>query len=195
MIISCIIMALINTSRIGDTPIVARLLTLILGLAFGTFGGCDRPSSDQASTAPKLEYGTKVSFGKDGNSDPFKSSGWSTTEEKFTWSEGTSAVLRMAIAPTSDTIVLKIAMAALIKEPELPSQPVGLEINGHQIAKWDVGNTAEFTATLPQDLTKAGGVVSITLKTPKATSPKALGQSSDPRVLGVCCVSMVLAKS
>ena len=85
-------------------------------------------------------------------------------------------------------------MAALVKEPELPFQPVEVEANGQKIAEWQVGDPAEFTAAIPRDITTAGGDLTITFKTPKATSPKALGVNPDPRVLGICCFEMELSK-
>ena len=51
----------------------------------------------------------------------------------------------------------------------------------------------EFSAPIPQEITRRGGLLRITLKIPKATSPKALGMSTDPRVLGVSCYDLQLA--
>jgi hypothetical protein len=93
-----------------------------------------------------------------------------------------------------DTVSLKIRLAALMKAPELPFQPVEVHINDQKIAEWQVSDTAEFVAAIPHDLTKAGGVLTIVFKTPKATSPKALGLSADPRVLGICCLDLELSK-
>ncbi|MFL6520962.1 MAG: hypothetical protein ACJ8NS_12125 [Chthoniobacterales bacterium] len=142
-----------------------------------------------------MDVGTKINFGLGGSSEPFKRSGWSKTEEKFTWTEGTSAQLQFRMAATDDTVALKMRIAALIKPPELPFQPVEVYVNEKKIADWQVGNTAEFTAAIPHDVTKAGGVLTIDIKTPKATSPKALELSVDPRVLGVCCFEVELSKS
>lgn len=171
--------------------------TIIGGLAL-SLAACDRHSSDVRSepnaNPPALEYGTSIGFAKGGNSDAFKVSGWSTTEEKFTWSEGTVAVLKMATAPTNNPVVLKMTVAALIKEPELPAQPVEVSINGQKIADWQVGNTAELTAAIPPEISKMGGTLTITFNTPKATSPKALGLSADSRILGICCYRLELSK-
>lgn len=158
--------------------------------------GCDRPESGaDSSGAPEVQYGSKITFGKGGNSEPYKATGWSTTEEKFTWSEGTSAQLRIPVPASTEPVSLKMKIAALVKPPELPSQPVEVFINDQRIAEWQVGDTSEFLARVPPDLTKKGGVLNITIKTPKATSPKALGLSADPRVLGICCLELELAKS
>lgn len=158
--------------------------------------GCNRsePGAD-SSLPPEVQYGSKITFGKGGNSEPYKSTGWSTTEEKFTWSEGTSAQLRIPVPASTEPVSLKMTIGALIKSPELPAQPVEVFINDQRIAEWQVADTAEFVARIPSDFTKNGGVLNITIKTPKATSPKALGLSADPRVLGIFCLELELAKS
>jgi hypothetical protein len=161
-----------------------------------SLAGCNRPQTavNQPSGPAEVPYGTRIFFGKGGNSEPYKDSGWSTTEEKFTWSEGTAAELRIPVAATDDIIVLKTRLAALVSSPELPFQPVEVLVNGQKIAAWQVGETAEFAVAIPHDITKLGGVLTLSFKTPKATSPKALGLSADPRVLGICCFDLELTK-
>jgi len=156
--------------------------------------GCNRSESGADSSVPEVPYGSKITFGKGGNSEPYKSAGWSTTEEKFTWSEGTSAQLRIPVPASSEPVSLKMRIAALIKPPELPAQPVEVFINDQKVADWQVGDTSEFTAAIPHELTTRGGALKILIKTPKATSPKALGINADTRVLGVCCFDLEMSK-
>ena len=159
-------------------------------------GACNRSEPGaESSLPPEVPYGSKITFGKGGNSEPYKKGGWSATEEKFTWSEGTSAQLRIPVPATNDPVTIKMRIAALIKPPELPFQPAELFINDQKITEWQVGDTSEFVARVPPEFTKNGGVLNIEIKTPKATSPKALGLSADPRVLGICCLDLELAKS
>ena len=176
----------------GVLPGAFALAALILL----SLGACNRsgPLESDASGAPTLAYGTTVSFGQGGGSERFRESGWSKTEEKFTWTEGTKAVLRMKIPPASGLVTLKMRLSGLIKEPDLPFQPVEVEVNGQKMADWQVGDAAEFVAAIPHDITKKGGEMTITLKTPKAASPKALGLNSDPRVLGICCLDLQFSK-
>jgi hypothetical protein len=173
-----------------------------VAVAFAVFSACGAsgtptqsiPSSP--SSAVDLAYGTKVSFATGGNSEPFRVSGWSGTEPQFTWTEGTTAVLAMRVSPTTDHVVLKMTLHGLTKDPELPSQPVEVDVNDQKVADWEVTATpAEFSAPIPQEMTKNGGLLRITLKIPKAASPKALNISDDPRVLGVSCADLELAKT
>jgi hypothetical protein len=148
-----------------------------------------------APTPAAIQFGTKISFGEGGNSETYRVSGWSKTEAKFTWTEGTSARLRIPISATNDPISLKMTLAALIKPPDLASQPVEVYVNDQKITEWQVGTTAEFVAAIPSSITKVGGTLAVELRTPKATSPKSLGLSADSRVLGICCLDLELSKS
>jgi hypothetical protein len=182
--------ALTLFSACGLMGVTLWTLTLI------SLSGCNRPETavDRASAPAEVPYGTKIIFGQAGNSESYKVAGWSKTEEKFTWSEGTSATLRLAVPATDDAVSLKMKIAALSKAPDLPFQPVEIHVNNQKIAEWQVADTAEFVSAIPHDVTKSGGVLTIVIKTPKATSPKALGLSADPRVLGICCLDLELSK-
>jgi hypothetical protein len=177
------------------------LLTAALALVM--LSACGKTNAPEASTTPEpstpsrgvdLAYGTVVSFGGGGNSEPLRVSGWSGTETQMTWTEGTAAVLAMRVSPTNEPVALKMKLAGLTKDPELPYQPVEVYVNDQKVADWQVvAGPAEFSASIPQEITRRGGLLRITLKIPKATSPKALGMSDDHRILGVACFDLQLA--
>jgi hypothetical protein len=183
----------------GRTHAKTRPLFFALSLFVGMLllGGCDRSAPGTADSAKpsEIQFNSKIAFGEGGNAAPYKVSGWSKTEEKFTWSEGTSARLQVRLPAADGPVVLKARLAALVKAPELPAQPVEVYVNDKKVADWMVSETAEFTASIPAEITKPGGAVTIEFKTPKATSPKDLGISADPRVLGICCVDVEFSKA
>jgi hypothetical protein len=167
-----------------------------VAVAFAVFSACGpsgTPNQSTPSSGVDLAYGTKVTFGTGGNSEPFRVSGWSVTEAQFTWTEGASAILAMRVSPTTDHVMLKMLLAGFTRDPELPFQPVEVYINDQKVADWQVAAApAEFSAAIPQEMTRSGGLLRITLKIPKAASPKALNMSVDPRVLGVQCSGLRL---
>jgi hypothetical protein len=139
--------------------------------------------------------GQRIGFGQGGTSEQYRVSGWSKTEEKFTWSEGTSAKLSLPIGDVTGPLLLKITMGGLMHPPDLPAQPVEVYANDTKIADWQVGNTAEFAATIPGNANKGGGKVDIEFRVPKATTPKSIGQNDDPRRLGICVTALELTKA
>ena len=185
-----------RVSQSGKAGLRSAACVIFSAFALLLLGCGDRSETTVADGArpPEVQYGSKINFGKGGNSEPYKKSGWSPTEEKFTWSEGTSARLEIPVPASNEPVTLKMRIAALIKPPDLPFQPVEAFINDQKIADWQVAETSEFAARVSPEVTKQGGVLKIEIKTPKATSPKTLGLSADPRVLGVCVLELQFAK-
>ena len=155
----------------------------LLAAALAFLAGCDQ-SPETAAPSP-VAYGVKIGFGKNGEAARFMTSGWQQAEDEFTWTEGTSAALTMRISPTAAPVTLKMTMAGMIKPPELVAQSVGVYVNEDKIADWQVGDPALFSASIPGEITRKGGTLYLLFEIPKATSPKQLGVSEDPRVLGV----------
>lgn len=153
-----------------------------------------KQSSSGGGGSNEYAFGTKISFSKGGNATAMKVSGWSEPEPQFTWTEGNNAVLALRIPPADGAVALKVRASAFIKGPELPSQPVEVYVNDRKIADWQVSQLSEQTAALPQDLAKAGGLLTLSFRLPKATSPKEAGVSADPRVLGLCVYEIALQK-
>jgi hypothetical protein len=136
--------------------------------------------------------GDKISFAAAGNSRPFRVSGWSEAETNHTWTNGTAPVIAMRIAPAAQPLTLKVKCGAFLKQPDIDFQPVEVYANDEKIADWKVRDVAEYSAPIPPAISKSGGLVTITLKIPKAISPKLLGTGEDPRVLGLICFEVSL---
>jgi hypothetical protein len=162
-----------------------RMLVILTGLTVWLTGLTGCGDSDAAR---------RIEFGKGGESEQYRLNGWSQTEEQFTWTEGTSAQIALPISPNQKGLKLTLTASGLIHEPELPFQPVEVYANGQKIVEWQAGNTAEFVAKIAPEITKDGGTLTLEFRTPKATSPKALGLNQDPRVLGICVRRLQLEK-
>lgn len=152
------------------------------------------PATPSRAPAP-IEYGTIISFTKTGQSEKYRTFGWSKTEDNFTWTEGQAAGLTMMIPAAEGAVSLRMRLAALIKPPELPFQPVQVFVNDRMITEWQVASTSEFTAPIPAEFTQTPGPLNIIFRLPSATSPKNLGAGEDPRTLGISCFEFELIKS
>lgn len=180
--------------RISFFPFVVLTIALTL-----IFSGCEKPvttsQSPRPAAAPSYDYGTVVTFALGGQSEMYRTAGWSKTEEKFTWTEGQSASLTMDVKPSATPVTMRMRLAGLINPPDLPFQLVEVFLNEEKVAEWQVADTADFTAAIPKAITEIGGTMKIALKIPKASTPKALGQGNDPRMLGICCFEFELSQT
>src|SRR5215475_7383087 len=163
-----------KVSRIPKPVSVAAMrfsAAVLAALVLVMLCACSKSNTPETSVPGSdvnLAYGTKVSFGNGGNSEQFRVSGWSGTEAQSTWTEGPAAVLAMRVSPTNEPVALKMKLAGLTKDPELPYQPVEVYVNDQKVADWQVvAGPAEFSASIPQEMTRNGGLLRITLKIPK----------------------------
>jgi len=159
--------------------------------------GCSKTKIEPFSASQSgrdYTLGKKVLFGESGDSERYRVSGWSSTEKEITWTEGTLAVLQFTGIDEASPLRIKVTLAALVKPPELPAQPVEVFANGQKIAEWQVAGKSEFTALISPASNKQDNALTIEFKIPKAVSPKDLGLNNDPRVLGVSCFDLTINK-
>jgi hypothetical protein len=157
--------------------------------------GCQKTENQSTASNAETRYqaGASIRFSSGGESERFRVAGWSDTEKDCTWTRGRSAKLKFSISKTEGPLVLKMRLMGLVSPPELPFQPVDVNVNGNKLAEWDVdGEPADYSATIPSTMMN-GGELEIELKTPKATTPRSLGMGDDKRVLGVCCAEMAIS--
>ena len=137
-----------------------------------------------------------IQFGDGGGSERYRISGWVAPQKglTFNWSDGKSARVSLPISANPGALTLKVRMGGLTNLPDLPFQPVEVYANGQKVADLEVGKLADFDVSIPAEVTATGERLELEFRIPKATSPKALGQSGDLRILGVFVVQMELAK-
>jgi len=169
-------------------------MALILAVEQTSAADSSTPSAPSASSTSGAVVRTSIEFNAGGNSDRYRVSGWSQTEKEFTWSEGKSAQLALKIPSDPGALTLVIKLGALISRPAVPYQTVEVFANGQKIADWAVADTADFSARIPEEITKKGDILNIELRVPNATSPKALGLGDDSRILGVRVYSVELKR-
>jgi len=142
----------------------------------------------------RYEVGTLIKFGNGGDSERFRTSGWSKTEDQQTWTEGNSAVLNFSGLPPSQPLKLRITLLPFTKEPELPAQPIEVYANGKKVADWQVIGRSTYAASIPADAVSDTGALTLEFRIPKAASPQSLGISADSRQLGVAAFDLVIKK-
>jgi hypothetical protein len=165
-----------------------------------SLAGCGRPA-DQTTTAdgstavqPDI-LGKVIHFDGSHEGDPYKVSGWSPTEAKFTWTVGKAAVLALPVPPDSGALRLRMYVSAYTHPPELTSQPVEVYVNGQKIADWDVAAPAQNIAEIPREIASKATTITVQLRMPKAVSPAEFSAKGDERVLGICCNELELTKA
>lgn len=166
-------------------------------LAFAGCGGNppERPATDLSRLAP-VEYGKPIFFGRGGEGDRLKMTGWAVTEPFFTWTDGIAASLAVRLPPTEEVVQLHFRMCGMNMPKRLPYQRVDLYLNAEKIVRWQVSNETVFTVAVPEKLaSQPDPLLIIDFYTPNATAPVSIGAGGDPRRLGLRLSEMTVTKT
>lgn len=156
--------------------------------------GCLRAPEPHVVPPPEA-VGWVISFAGGGGSEPYRVSGWSRSEPDYTWTDGTSATLALPIPVLGTPYIMRMKLGSFVFPPDLPAQDVDLFVNGRRLARWSVSGTGDFQVVIPRELTSSTSTLEVELQIPHATSPKAIGQSADERLLGLRCYSLELKRT
>ena len=163
-------------------------------VANGTANSTSAETAAKSTEPSAAPTGWTIGFNAGSGAEIYRVSGWSGAEPEFTWTEGTSAKLKLPIPDHEAALMLRMKLGGLIHPPELPVQNVAVYANGQRIADWQVIDPADFTAPIPLDLTKNAEELNLELRIPEAASPQSLGVNYDARLLGVRCYSVELKR-
>jgi len=161
--------------------------------------GCksDGTVSETANTTPTpagpaiYQYGTKITFGNDGNSEQYQVTGWSHPEEGFTWTEGNRAELLLPINKTTSATTMQICLTPYIKKGKLDRQRINVYINDEKIGELKATSPEKnmYTIDIPEKY-MSGQSLKIAFELPDAASPKSVENSEDVRVIAVALSSV-----
>jgi hypothetical protein len=103
--------------------------------------------------------------------------------------------LEFDLPATTKPLQLTMRLAGLTNPELLPVQLVEVHANGRKVAEWLVGSPAEHHASIPNRVLKENGKLRLELRAPKATTPRVLRISNDPRILGVKVHDVVITEA
>lgn len=144
----------------------------------------------EAPAPNRLALGQVLDFSAGGNAEPFISgTGWSGGEPWGRWTDGAEASLEMKVgAPSSAGLELVAEVMAYVSERH-PTQEVEVLVNDRRVGTWNFRQekpgVSERRLTIPAGSVQAASKTRITFRPLEPVSPQALGNSGDPRLLGL----------
>jgi len=184
-------------SRFFAANQAGTVATLGFVLALFIFVGCSKTEtssisaespadkSSQGAANTKYELGNIIKFGAGGDSERFRTCGWT---------EGNSAVLIFSGLPRSQPLTLKMTIVGLTKPAQPPAQPTAVYANGKKI-DWQVADKKQYVASISAHAVNNTGILTLKFHMPKAASPQSLGINPDPRELALGIFDLVYRKS
>ena len=139
--------------------------------------------------------GLIIDFTSSGNSRHFIRAGWSKCEGGFTWTAHRNASLAIPLSDWNGGYRCVMNLLPHIRPPALPIQEMIISVGDVEICRTIFDSNKEWTSTsfdLPAGVTAGAGVLQLDFTFPFAIAPVELGDSTDPRALGVAAHSLRL---
>lgn len=138
--------------------------------------------------------GESVSFSAKGTNSVFLADGWSKQEERHRWTEGSQAALsfRLRGVDLKKDILLRLNASAYLGGG-LPHQEIAVFANGKQVGIWHMtGEGRWYEAVIRSELLDITGKLDISFTIGTPTAPSDVGESGDPRKLGLAAYELVI---
>lgn len=143
---------------------------------------------------PQIEINRVVYFSANGESDRIVRGGWSFKETDFRWTDGSKAGMVINVPNAQDKNLLLQLKASPFLFDGLHHQMIGVFINGHKVADWQMASLEWYEAEIPVEVTGNEGLIEVVFTISDPTAPCEGGNSTDCRKLGMAAWKLQLVE-
>lgn len=118
-----------------------------------------------------------------GNLERYAVFGLTTPDDTFSWTNTPRAALQLSSPHVTADVPIAIT-AEPFAPHHLGGQPMILSVNNSQVAEFSLTQAATVRAVISAEIWNRKSIPTLVMYFPKATSPRALDVSADPRILG-----------
>lgn len=133
-----------------------------------------------------------IDFGRSGNSDNYRRSGWSEPEPRHTWTIGPESTLEFPRPAAAGTYMLVIELGPFVWKDRIPAQHLTVLVNGSEIGEFAVREPAALECTIPWDVIEKREWVLLTFRHPGAARPIEINGVPDHRELALAFETLSL---
>ena len=133
-----------------------------------------------------------IDFGRGGNSDSYRRSGWSEAEPRHTWTIGTESTLEFPRPTIPGTYMMALEVGPFVWKEQLPVQRLTVLINGSEVGEFSVRETTALECEIPWPLIERQDWVSLTFRHPDAARPTDINGVPDHRELALAFETITL---
>jgi hypothetical protein len=143
---------------------------------------------------PYLTPGEHVHFSKEGEGAEYIVNGWSGQEPTHRWSNGPKAEMEFKLREKPlKNLVLRLKANAYLGGGR-SYQAIGIDVNGQNVATWQMKGLDWYEALIPSRLVDEDGLLKVIFNISDPTSPAEVGASSDSRRLGIAARELVIVE-
>jgi hypothetical protein len=126
-----------------------------------------------------------IDFGRNGNSDSYRRSGWSEPEPRHTWTIGPESTLEFPRPSVPGTYLMVLELGPFVWKDELPAQHLSVLVNGSEIGEFAVREATVLECVVDWPLIGGREWVSLTFRHPNSARPVDVNGVPDHRELAL----------
>ncbi len=156
---------------------------VVLGSVFERASWQELGRTKVSNTSPAYNYGDLVSFGMEGNSDPYLGYGWGVPMGNFCWSNGHRSSLKFLVKPAELDVRLSVRFIPAVYPGILPEQLVIVSVDDRVVGEWVANEKkiSEFETIIPKSLITSSSL-QVTFGLPNAASPEKSEPEATPEL-------------
>ena len=144
-----------------------------------------RQPEKKAVSVESYNYGDIIDFSANGNTAPYRTSGWFDQEGSFIWTIGKNATLVIPLKKQpEESLIMTATIRPHLAGGKVPHQLVNIYVNGKKAGKWIVKSKGKYRLLIPGGLLD-GKSLKIRYEIPGLVSPM-----EGPRRLGLAFYSL-----
>ena len=126
-----------------------------------------------------------IDFGRSGNSDVYRRSGWYEAEPRHSWTEGQESTIEIPRPSVAGDYVMVIEIGPFTWKDTLAAQHLGVVVNGSEIAEFTVREVSALEVELPWELIAGREWIQVVFRHPDAAKPVEISGVPDHREIAL----------
>ena len=133
-----------------------------------------------------------IDFGRSGNSDAYRRSGWCDSEPRHSWTEGQESVLEFPRPNVAGDYSMVLEVGPFVWKDKLPAQRLTVLVNGSEVGDFVVQEVSALEIEVPRELIEGREWVVVIFRHPDAAKPVEISGIPDHREIALAFEAVTL---
>jgi hypothetical protein len=126
-----------------------------------------------------------IDFGRSGNSEAYRRSGWYEAEPRHSWTEGQESTLEFPRPPIPADYQMVIEVGPFVWKQKLPAQHLTVFVNDSEVGDFVISEVGALEIEVPWELIEGREWVQVLFRHPDAAKPAGINGVPDNREIAL----------
>jgi hypothetical protein len=126
-----------------------------------------------------------IDFGRSGNSETYRRSGWYEPEPRHSWTQGSESTLEIPRPSVASDYLMVLEVGPFVWKDRLPAQRLSVFVNGSELGDFRLSEVGALEVEVPWDVIEGREWVQVTFRHPDAAKPADVSGVPDHREIAL----------